>query len=136
MNEEAALSPFLQLVGGELEERGEGYVRFSLELRPHHTNPHGVMHGGVVTTLMDEAAASVIASLRGREAVAAAPHTPVAMSVSFLSAARSGQEVVVEGRALRLGRSVAFAEAEVRRRPGEELIAKGRFTFVILSEEE
>jgi acyl-coenzyme A thioesterase PaaI-like protein len=54
------------------------------------------------------------------------------MNVSFLSGARPGDRLVVEGRALRVGRTVAFAEAEVRR--GEEtLIAKGRFTFVVQS---
>ncbi len=124
-------SAFVDLIGGEMEEWQEGLVRLSLAVKPHHTNPHGVMHGGVVTTLMDEVMGGVIASVRGLEAMRAAPHSTVDMNVSFLSAARPGDEMVVEGRVLRLGKTVAFGEAEARRRGDGELVARGRFTFLI-----
>ena len=124
-------SPFVELIGGRLEEWREGYVRMSVTLEPHHTNPHGVMHGGVVTTLMDEALGGVIASVRGMETMFAAQHTTVEMNASFLAGARPGDRIVVEARVLRLGRRVAFGEAEATRGDGE-MIAKGRMTFVIL----
>ncbi len=127
--EDRQSSPFVDLIGGQLEEWREGYVRLSLVLEPHHTNPHGVMHGGVVTTLMDEVLGSAIASLRGLEATYAAPHSTVDMNASFLAGARPGDRIVVEGRVLRLGKTIAFGEAEARR--GDELIAKGRLTFAI-----
>ncbi len=138
--EERESSPFVDLIGGQVEEWGEGYVRMSLVLERHHTNPNGVMHGGVITTLMDEALGGAIASLRGIEVMYAAPHATVEMNASFLSGARPGDKIVVEGRVLRLGKRVAFGEAEAHRadgsadpRPDGELIAKGRMTFVILS---
>jgi acyl-coenzyme A thioesterase PaaI-like protein len=53
------------------------------------------------------------------------------MNVSFLAGARAGDDIVVEGRALKVGRSVTFGEAEARKRGSDNLIAKGRFTFVI-----
>ena len=124
-------SPFVELIGGQMEEWGEGYARMSLVLEPHHTNPNGVMHGGVITTLMDEVLGVAIASLRGMEVTNAAPHSTVEMNASFLLGARPGDRIVVEGRVLRLGKSIAFGEAEARR--DGELIAKGRMTFVILS---
>jgi uncharacterized protein (TIGR00369 family) len=129
--EERRQSPFVDLIGGKLEEWQEGYVRMSLVLEEKHTNPNGVMHGGVATTLMDEVLGAVIASVRGMDAMAAAPHATVEMNVSFLAGPRAGDEIVVEGRALKVGRSVAFGEAEVRRRGRDDLVAKGRFTFVI-----
>ncbi len=129
-SEKRKLSPFVELVGGQREEWSEGYVRISLVLEPHHTNPNGVMHGGVVTTLMDEVLGSAIASLRGLEATYAAPHATVDMNTSFLAGARPGDRIVVEGRVLRLGGTVAFGEAEARPKDGE-LIAKGRMTFAI-----
>ena len=128
---ERPASPFVELIGGRMEEWREGYVRMSLTLAPHHTNPNGVMHGGVVTTLMDEALGQVVASVRGLETMFAAPHATVEMSASFLAGARPGDRIEVEARVLRLGRRVAFGEAEARRGDGE-LIAKGRMTFVIL----
>lgn len=129
--EDRRSSPFVDLIGGQLEEWREGYVRLSLVLERHHTNPNGVMHGGVVTTLMDEVLGGVIASVRGMEAMWAAPHATVEMNASFLAGARPGDRIVVEGRVLRLGKSIAFGEAEARR--DDDLIAKGRMTFVILN---
>ncbi len=124
-------SAFVRLIGGKMEEWQEGLVRLSVAVEPRHTNPHGVMHGGVVTTLMDEVMGGVIASVRGLEVMRAAPHSTVDMNVSFLSAARPGDELVVEGRVLRIGKTVAFGEAEARRRGDGEVVARGRFTFVI-----
>lgn len=131
MREGPGPSPFLEHIGAAMEEWREGYARYSLRLEHHHTNPNGVMHGGVVTSLMDEVTGRAVGSARGHGAAARAPHATVEMNVSFLAALRPGDEIVVEGRVLRLGRTVAFAEAEARRRPGDELIARGRFTFVI-----
>jgi acyl-coenzyme A thioesterase 13 len=70
--------------------------------------------------------------VRGMEAMWEAPHATVDMNVSFLSNARAGDEIVIEGRALKVGRSVAFGEAEARRVRDDALIAKGRFTFTII----
>lgn len=123
-------SAFGELIGAKSEESRKGYARISLVLEEKHTNPNGVVHGGVLTTLMDEACGWAVMTVRGMEAMLEAPHATVDMNVSFLSGARPGDTIVIEGRVLRVGRSVAFAEAEVRR--GEDtLIAKGRFTFVI-----
>jgi uncharacterized protein (TIGR00369 family) len=133
--EEHHQSPFVQLIGGRIEEWREGYVRLGLTVDERHTNPHGVMHGGVITTLMDEALGGVIASVRGMDEMWKAPHATVDMNVSFLSNARSGDEIIVEGAVLKLGRSVAFGEAEARRKRDNTLIAKGRFTFTIIQRE-
>jgi uncharacterized protein (TIGR00369 family) len=128
-------SPFVRLIGGRFEEWREGYVRLGLTVDERHTNPHGVMHGGVITTLMDEALGGVIASVRGIDEMRKAPHATVDMNVSFLSNARSSDEIIVEGAVLKLGRSVAFGEAEARRKRDNKLIAKGRFTFAIIQRE-
>jgi uncharacterized protein (TIGR00369 family) len=135
VTEELPLSPFVALIGGQFEEWSQDCVRISLMLEPHHTNPSGVMHGGVVTTLMDEVLGGAIASVRGMEVMRAAPHATVEMNASFLAAARPGDRIVVEGRVLRLGKTVAFGEAEARRGDGE-LIAKGRLTFTIRNRSE
>jgi acyl-coenzyme A thioesterase PaaI-like protein len=89
--------------------------------------------------MMDSALGAALSALRGEEA-GRSPHATVAMNASFLAAARPGDRIVVEGRVLRLGKSIAFGEAEAHRadrsadpRPDGELIAKGRMTFVILS---
>ena len=123
-------SEFLALIGAKTEELREDLVRITLRLEERHTNPNGVMHGGVMTSLMDEAVGGVIAYARGLDVMRAAPHSTVDMNVSFLASVRAGDELIVEARPIKVGRSVAFAEAEARRGDGA-VVGKGRFTFVI-----
>ncbi len=133
MTDERRRSPFSAHIGVELEELREGYARLSLVLQPHHTNPNGVMHGGVITTMMDSALGASLSALRGEEA-SRNPHATVEMNASFLSGARPGDRIVVEGRVIRMGKTIAFGEAEARR--GDELIAKGWLTFAIRNRSE
>ena len=126
-------SGIMQMLGGRIDSLDEGVCVMSLTLEEKHMNPNGVVHGGVLTTLVDEATGHAIVTVRGLEVMAEAPHVTLDMSVSFLSGARVGDELVCEGRILRLGRSVAFAEAEVRRRGSDDLVAKGTFTYAILA---
>ena len=123
--------PFVELVGARVEEAKEGYSRLSIVLEERHTNPNGVMHGGVAATVMDSAAAVALGRLRGEKMRRSNPHATVDMNVALISSARPGDELVIEGRVLKLRRSVAFVEAEARRVSDGELIAKGRFTFAI-----
>jgi len=123
--------PFIELVGAELEEMREGYGRLALIVEEKHTNPNGVMHGGVATTLMDSAAAIALGALRGEAARQDSPHATVEMNASLIAAVRPGEKIVIEGRVLSLRRSVAFCESEVRKDSDGDLLAKGRFTFSI-----
>lgn len=124
-------SPFIDLLGAQLEEWREGYVRMGLRVDDRHTNANGVMHGGVATSLMDEVTGAVIASVRGVEVMYAAPHATVEMSVSFIDGVWPGDALVFEGRATRVGRTVAFSEVTARRRGEEKPVATGKFTYVI-----
>ncbi len=130
---EAPTSGIMKMLGGKIESFEDGVSVMSMTLEEKHMNPNGVVHGGVITTLMDEAAGHAIVTIRGLEAMAETPHATVDMSVSLLSGARVGDELVCEARTLRVGRAVAFAEAEVRRRGSDNLVAKGSFTYVILA---
>jgi acyl-coenzyme A thioesterase 13 len=122
----------METIGGELEVWEEGRIVMSLLLEPKHMNPRNILHGGVLMTLMDEAAGAVVASARGLHAMRAEPHATVDMNVSFLSGAVPGELVECEAKTLRVGRSVCFAEVEVRNRGSGRTVAKGRFTFAII----
>ena len=97
----------MDLIGGELGAWEEGRVVMSIKLEDRHMNPGGVVHGGVLTTLMDEAMAHTIATICGVDS----PLATVDMNVSFISGARIGDELQCEARTLRVGSAVAFAEA-------------------------
>jgi uncharacterized protein (TIGR00369 family) len=125
-------SPLTDWIGGSVDSWKENGVVTSVVLEDRHLNPAGVVHGGVVTTMMDEATGYSVVASRGAEASMAAPHFTVEVSVSLLSGARAGDRLVCEARTLRVGRAVAVAEAEVRIPGRDELVAKGRFTYAIL----
>lgn len=44
-----------QWFGMELDEVDEGVARTKLTVQPHHTNGHGICHGGVIFSLADSA---------------------------------------------------------------------------------
>ena len=140
MTDERRRSPFSAFIGTEMEELREGYARVGLTLEPRHTNPNGVMHGGVITTMMDSALGAALGAPGGAGA-GREPHAKVEMNARLLSGARPGDRIVVEGRVIRIGKTIAFGEAEAWRadrsadpRPnGDHLIAKGRLTFAIRS---
>jgi len=56
--------PFYDAIGFQLEAKGFGYCRYHLEIGEQHLNPIGVVHGGVIYSLVDysmgEAVYSVI----------------------------------------------------------------------------
>jgi uncharacterized protein (TIGR00369 family) len=127
-------NPLWEFIGGEMDAWEDGRAVMSIKLEDRHMNPGGIVHGGVLATLMDEATGRAIASVRGVEVMFERPHSTIEMNASFLAVARVGDEIECEARALRVGRTLAVAEADVRRRGSDSLIAKGRFTYAIPSQ--
>src|SRR5689334_1595731 len=85
---------------------------FSVELVPQerHYNPLGSVHGGVLATMLDTAAAcSVHSTLAAGEA-----YTSLDLTVKFLRPATvASGRLRAEGRVLQRGRRTALAEAQV-----------------------
>ena len=52
----------------------------------------------------------------------------VELSVSFLAAAKLGEDVTVHGRVLRTGKKLGFTHVDVRRKSDGTLLATGRHT--------
>jgi len=65
---ERGVAPFTAFMGAEVEELREGYARLSLVLEERDNSPNGVMHGGVIMTLMDSALGASLSALRGQDA--------------------------------------------------------------------
>lgn len=117
--------PFADLLGIRIGAVEPGRCLLELPTRPELLNSHGGVHGGVVTALADVALA--VAAI-AREPGARGAYT-VDLSVSFLGPGTG--TLTAEGRCLRVGRSLAFSEGEVRDGRGE-LVAKAMGTFKVL----
>jgi uncharacterized protein (TIGR00369 family) len=114
--------PFAELLGLQILESQPGLARLAVALRPELLNSFGDAHGGVVTALADVALAVAAITQDG----AARGAITVNLSMSFVGPGR--ERLVAEGRCLRAGRELAFAEGEVRDGAGS-LVAKAVATF-------
>lgn len=104
-------APTTALLGLELEDirQAEGRARFRMLAKPEFCNPMGNLQGGIITTALDDAAATaVIAKAQRRVGV-----PTIEFKVSFFGPARVGGTFFFEGRVLKMGRTVSFAEADM-----------------------
>ena len=128
--ENETMRGFNVLLGYRLAEWREDFARLELALEAKHLNRSGVVHGGVLATMLDVALgyAGVFTAEPGRVRRA----VTLAMTTSFLGQAKSG---VLNCLAQRRGggKTIFMATGEVRDATGN-LIALGEGTFRYIAE--
>lgn len=108
--------PMAALIGSELVSVGEGEAVFRCTPDESTYNPLGMVHGGLLCTLLDTAAGCAAHTLLP----AGAGYASIEIKVSFLRPLRADAgELEVHGRALKVGRRIAFAEANAQDGSGE-----------------
>jgi uncharacterized protein (TIGR00369 family) len=108
--------PIAELIDARLTSVGQGVAVFECTPDESTYNPIGLVHGGLLCTLLDSAAGCAVHSLLP----AGVGYSSIEIKVSFLAPVRAGIGTLeAEGRALRVGRQVAFAEAHVRTQDGK-----------------
>jgi uncharacterized protein (TIGR00369 family) len=108
--------PIISLLGAELVSVGEGEALFRIIPDETAYNPIGLVHGGLLCTMLDSAAGCAVQTLLP----AGVGYSSIEIKVSFLKALRAGDGALeIRGRALRVGRRVAFAEAHAHNASGE-----------------
>ena len=116
--------PLADLLGIHPLTFGEGSAMFGLTLREDHLNPYGVVHGGVVYSLVDTAmGAAVHTRLEAGEGCAT-----VEIKINYLSPATAG-DLRAEARLIERTKRIAVLEA--RALVGEQLVAVATGTFYI-----
>lgn len=113
---------FAGLLGMQFEETAPDHARIRLMIGAEHLNYAGMLHGGVLATLIDSA---IVRAARGDATRAATTD----LNVTYLRAVRRGT-IVVEAWILRRGKTIAMGEAEVLNDRGE-LLAKGRASVML-----
>jgi uncharacterized protein (TIGR00369 family) len=119
-------SPFPSHMGMELTAMDFDSCRVELTIVKHHLQPFGIAHGGVLATLVDTATFWA-AFMRLPED---AGLVNVDLKLNYLKAVASGR-LIAEGKCLRAGRQISYAEASVRDERGE-LVAHGASTLMAL----
>jgi uncharacterized protein (TIGR00369 family) len=102
--------PIMHTIGVDGIEVAEGRVTVLIHPQEFHYNPLGTVHGGVLSTLLDTAAACSVHSTLP----AGVAYTSLDLSVRFLRPVTlaSGQ-LRCEGTVLQRGRRTALAEAKL-----------------------
>jgi len=121
-------SPFYQLLGMKIEEVRESYARLSIEIDEKHIQLLGTVHGGVMASLADSAAAWAI---YGSSDFKGVPVT-VEMKINFLKPVKSGR-LVAEGRNIHRGSKIFVSDVEVKNCEGD-LVAKGLLTYYLVED--
>jgi uncharacterized protein (TIGR00369 family) len=119
--------PIMDLIGLSGMDVVEGSVTFHLDPQEFHYNPLGTMHGGVISTLLDSAAACSLHSTLP----AGVGYTSLDLNVKFLRAVTVGSgRLACTGAVLQKGRRTALTEARLTDSAGR-LIAHATSTCMI-----
>jgi uncharacterized protein (TIGR00369 family) len=126
LRERIRSSPFHQWAGLELTEVGDGRAELTMDLRPHHFNPQGIVHGGIITAIADSAIGLALRS----QLRPGLTHRTAQLNVHFLSKGE-GNRLVAHGHAVHLGQRMGYGEGEVLDGEGR-LLARATGTFIVL----
>ncbi|MCW8807842.1 MAG: PaaI family thioesterase [Rhodanobacter sp.] len=119
-------SPYPHLIGLTIDALELDSCVIGLQLDERHLQPYGIVHGGVLATLIDTATFWA-GFLRLPED---AGLVNVDLKLNYLKAVARGH-LRTEGRCLRAGRQISYAEARVIDATGE-LIAHGTSTMMAM----
>jgi uncharacterized protein (TIGR00369 family) len=119
-------APYPHLIGMTIAALAFDSCRIELTLGERHMQPFGIVHGGVLATLIDTATFWA-GFMRLPED---AGLVNVDLKLNYLKAVAGGK-LRADGRCLRAGRQISYAEASVFDEAGE-LIAHGTSTLMAL----
>ena len=102
--------PIMHTIGAAGIEAEEGRVTVLLDPQEFHYNPLGTVHGGIIATLLDTAAACSVHSTLP----AGVAYTSIDLTVKFLRPVTlSSGRLRCEGSVLQRGRRTALAQAQL-----------------------
>jgi uncharacterized protein (TIGR00369 family) len=95
----------IDLVGPLWERRKDGIWQLGLFAEERHVNTRGVVHGGALLTLLDQAL-----GVAGWVVNGGVPQATVQLDVQFVAAVQPGEFIEAEGRVVRQTRSLLFMQ--------------------------
>lgn len=107
----------------KLVSASPGKVVCEMKVEEEHTNRGGTLHGGLTATLVDIiSTTALLYTERG------APGVSVDMNITYMNAAKVGEDILITAQVLKQGRSLAFATVDLTNKANGKMIAQGRHT--------
>jgi acyl-CoA thioesterase len=98
--------PITSFLQSEILEISEGHSKVSLLMRPEFQNFHGIIFGGIIMSVADQAFGAASNSM-------AYPSVASNLNVYFISSAKVGDKLTAEGKVIKSGRKAGFTEVTV-----------------------
>lgn len=124
----SSIGPLAEALNITQEMTGAGRATYRLQVSPELLNPHGVLHGAAVYTMIDY-------SMGGATMAVLAPNevcATIEIKVSYLASVRSGT-LLCETEIVRQGRRVVFLESKVRDADAR-LVATASGSFAVIQQ--
>jgi uncharacterized domain 1 len=118
----AEAEPIASFLGMRLEELSHGYAKVVMKLKPEYRGFLGLVFGGIIMALTDQAFAYATNSIT-------CPNVASQFNIHFIAAADVDDELTAECQVVKRGRRVCIAEMTVSNQEGE-LIAKATGTTI------
>jgi uncharacterized protein (TIGR00369 family) len=106
--------------------RTDKAVIMGLRLAKPHTNARGLIHGGLIASLADNAMGYSCAQVMG----GVSSLVTIGLAVDFVGSAQLGQWLAVEPEVIRTGSTICFAQCFIK--ADEAVIARGNATFRVV----
>jgi uncharacterized protein (TIGR00369 family) len=123
----ANFAPWVLDLNLQVEAVGEGSARVRLPFSERLVRVGGTICGQALMTVADTVMVLAISGASG----GFRPMTTVGQTISFMKPV-SGVDAIAEARVLRLGKTLAFGEIELRAEGRDELVAHVTTTYAIL----
>jgi uncharacterized protein (TIGR00369 family) len=123
-------SPFTDPWEPLYSRKTEKAVMIGLRLAEPHTNSRGLIHGGLIASLADNAMGYSCAQAMGWTASL----LTVSLAVDYIGTARIGQWLAVECDVIKTGSTICFAQSLIK--ADDTAIARANGTFRVLTKRE
>ncbi|WRX10332.1 Thioesterase domain - like 2 [Theobroma cacao] len=101
----------------------KGHLLCSMKVPPRLLNAGNFLHGGATASLVDMIGSGVLYTYG-----VSSSGVSVEINVTYLDSAYVDEEIEIEARALRVGKTVAVVSVEFRKKETGKIVAQGRHT--------
>ncbi len=121
------LMPFEDFLGASVKEVELGRSVIEIEIRDHHTNPFGTLHGGVICAIADTAMGVAFSTMLEE---GEAP-TTLELKINYLKPIWKGKVLAV-GRVVKKGKTTGLVECDILDED-QQLLARASSTYMAIS---
>jgi len=124
-------SPFTDPWEPLYSQRTDRAVILGLRLAKPHTNSRGLIHGGLIAALADNAMGygcgqAIRGAMGGQSSL-----VTISLAVDFIGSAQIGQWLAVESEVIRTGHTICFAQSLIK--ADDAVIARANATFRVVT---